>query len=57
MERKKKKKNQRKKREEKKINVSRVFALNISPFLIGEPRKGSESLNNTVKLLERIALQ
>ena len=57
MERKKKKKNQRKKREEKKINVSRVFALNRSPFLIGEPRKGSESLNNTVKLLERIALQ
>lgn len=51
------KKNQRKKREgKKKINVSRVFALNISPFLIGEPREGSESLNNTVKLLERIAL-
>lgn len=40
----------------KKINVSRVFALNISPFRIGEPRKGSESLHNTVKLLERIAL-
>lgn len=52
------KKNQRKKREgeKKKINVSRVFALNISPFRIGEPRKGSESLHNTVKLLERIAL-
>ena len=50
-----KKKNQRTKR--KKINVSRVFALNISPFLIGEPRKGSESLNNRVKLLERIALR
>lgn len=43
-------------KEKKKINVSRVFALSISPFLIGEPRKGSESLNNRVKLLERIAL-
>lgn len=57
MERKKKKKIRGKRERKKKINVSRVFALNISPFLIGEPRKGSESLNNTVKLLERIALQ
>ena len=53
---KRKKTSEKNKEGEKNQSISRVFALNIPPFLIGEPRRGSELLNNRVKFLERITL-